>query len=89
VGKEGMEAEKRTKPLPTSKMLKAEHMRGPYASSKIPRRRGAVKFMEVAMTKSLWTASRLRAGPPSSFDAIRRELEMAAHPKMSPPHAKF
>jgi hypothetical protein len=45
--------------------------------------------MDVAMTKSRWTASRLKAGPPSSFEAMRRELEMAAHPKMRPPQAKF
>ena len=88
-GKEGVETEKRANPLPTSKILKAEHVRGPYASSRTPRRRGAVKLMEVAMTKSRWTAPRLRAGPPSSLDAMRRELEMAAHPKISPPQARF
>lgn len=59
VGQAGVEAAKRRKPSVTSRMLSAEHMRGPYASSSAPSRSGAVKLMEVAITKSRCTTSGL------------------------------
>lgn len=89
VGHVGEDAEKRRKPLATRKMLNAEHIRGPYMSNNAPNSKGAVKLMEVAMTKRLCTVFRLSSGPPSFCEAIKRELEIAAHPKMIPPQAKF
>lgn len=42
-----------------------------------------------AVLATVTDAPRLNAGPPSSCVAMRRELLMAAHPKISPPHARF